>query len=722
MPPKKGLRKSISARANTDASLSTPSRRSARVPAAEKTINSSSRSSKSLDRPPSTTPDNSFNIHFYNPKTPSTNGHSRNASPDVSLARRSTFQARPSRLSSVYTPAVETPNSSQSSRRTRRMAALESPQTSFSDHEMTGTLGSTGWTYDQYTGGLGFDGPKDRRPTPSVSSMGTRVSTRIRKPTAKALEAIQSKSKPRRPHKETPGPVEDWARTSSAPSAAPVAGPAPSSNRTAKISFRNVSRTTPKIAPKTSPNSTSKTGFRSGPKSTPRSAPTPTIQKGTRSCKKGKKGNSSLKSTLHRVQITVGRAGQKLFELATVALSTDFVAPSDPQQFIKDARTAHRQREMDEIRGVTQSDEASATDAGSVSKPANPEFRIIRTFKKSSSPNVSEDKWTYTGRTNKSGEEVVLTPPGYSLDRAPHAYGDEALPYPPVRSRSDEQAATNDAFGYPPLLGDRNIPFDPQSHFEPEDVTEERAQAQARKKKAIAPTEPIRKGGRKRRQPEADIADKPVSPSDPAALRDGERDQKRRRGQTVSTPANTKQAPRKTPASRSAKAKPETKPETKMPPLPPAMEDAPSTTVQRLRLTVKPPTAAEMQECNLSRNVIPARPATSQGRQQAVGPTAGVTSTKKPSVNKGKKRAADLISNDEVNGDSKSPAGRGRGAADIEVDTAALSTPSGRSRAEKSAPKDTRGRGHDRGGSRGRGATRGKPTTGGGKRARGRGV
>jgi hypothetical protein len=312
---------------------------------------------------------------------------------------------------------------------------------------------------------------------------------------------------------------------------------------------------------------------------------------------------------------------------------------------------------------------------------------------------------------------VMLAPSGYSLDRAPHNYGDEALPYPPVRIQPDDQAMANIGLGFPPLLGDRNIPFDVQSDFQPEDVTEEKAQVQARKKQSVAPAEPAQqKGGRKRRLPGAgtEIAEIPASSSAPVPAEGSERPQKRRRGEnSVSQPASSKQAPRKTSAPRLAKAKLKTKALSPSP----VEEEAPHK-VQRLRITVKPPTAAEMQEKDTAsgeEDLPVSRPAAKQNRQQAADLATEVESTQKPATSKGKKRAAALISNDEVAERPTLPAKRAR-AADSQVGTAVVAAaPRGRGHAGKRGRG--RGRGGGRGGGRGRGASSSR-----GKRGRGRGA
>lgn len=574
---------------------------------------------------------------------------------------------------------------------------------------MSETLGTTGWTYSQYMGGHGLDGTTDSRPSPSVSSMGTRASTRLRKPTVKALEAMESQqqTKPRRTRKDgpaalAPAPTVDSSTgaSSSGPDPALISSSAPAAapKRFPKITFKNVLKPASKATfgnasgsgSTTTPESAPKTGLKTHPKSTTDAARVKTGR--------GKKGKKALKTSLQRIQITVGRAGQKLYALATVALGTDFVVPSDPEQVVQDAR-----RRLDDDDAAEEEDD---DDVKSIPPDTNPERKVMTTYKLSAPPHVAQDSWAHTGRVNDHGEEVVIAPPGYSLDRAPMTYGDEALPFPPVQTRMDEQAINNIALGYPPLLGDRNVPFDVQSHFSVEDVSEEEAQVQARKKKAAVPAEPTQqKGGRKRRLPGAGA--EPASLSAPTADEKSERAQKRRRrGETeVSEPASTKQAASQTSAPRLAKAKPKT--EVLSPS--PVVREPPARKVQRLRITVKPPTAAEMQEeggeVSGEEEDLPARPAANQRRQRA-----------ESTATKGKKRAAALIGEDEVTERSTLPFAKRQRAADSQVVTAVAAAPQDRGHAK--APSGSRGRGQGRGGGRARGSSSSRGKGRGGNRGR----
>lgn len=476
MPPKKGPRNSMPARINhVNNTTLTPSRRSPRVPAPSKSPGGGTQSSKPSSATPS---DSSFNIRFYNPKpppkSPLSNARSRNASPDAPLNRRRTFQARPSRLSTVYTPSVETPktpNSNQSARRTRRTAALETPQNEPSDHDFPELLGETGWTFDQYLGTLNYE-KMGQKPSTSSSSTEARTSSRLRKPTARAVEASESKQKPRKSKTTTPVPTKE---TSSKPAA-------------------------------------------SGPKE---------IVKQAKKSAKDKK--NAKKTVLKKLEVDEDKVGQKLYEVALFALGANFVPPTDIQKFISDARDAYNKREADALPGVNGDSEAQAPstapaqEAESGNKPTKEasQIRLILKLKKEAPPRIDVDGWTSAGRVNDSGEEVILTPPDHSPYRSPHTYGDDGLPYPPVRARSDHQAENDNSLGFPPLIGDRNIPFDGQSQFRTEDVTEEKARFRARgqKRRQEAPTNktPAKKPRRKRRQPQEETPVAPVS-SAPSAV------------------------------------------------------------------------------------------------------------------------------------------------------------------------------------------------------------
>ncbi|KAF7139713.1 hypothetical protein CNMCM5793_007507 [Aspergillus hiratsukae] len=99
---------------------------------------------------------------------------------------------------------------------------------------------------------------------------------------------------------------------------------------------------------------------------------------------------------------------------------------------------------------------------------------------KVSEPWTDEDGWTHTGLLNKFGEEYVFVSSDFEWVHPTNTYGDDQLPQPPGRFRSREQAEKDRIFGYPPRLGERNLPQQTNLPFRLEDVDEEKAKVKAR--------------------------------------------------------------------------------------------------------------------------------------------------------------------------------------------------------------------------------------------------
>ncbi|KAJ5980387.1 hypothetical protein N7481_007685 [Penicillium waksmanii] len=496
MPPKKGFRKSLPARIHN--STLSPSRRSPRAPAPSKPTNQPPPSGKTIDFTTASSPsDTSYNPYLYISKPPSptatANGKLQNSPSETPVKRRHHFPARPSRLSNVYTPAKETQQSllTPGSRTTRRTAALGTPKNQTSDQEFPESLDTTDWGMDQYTGdGFAYDNSTSDA-SPTSASSATRLSARSRKLTTRAIEALDSKKKPRK--KRT--------------------APAPTSMEGPPMEQADIDIGAMKIKSKR--------------------------MKGKRASKIFKQLKQNKPSPL-KIKLTADQAGQKLYEIVVVAFDTDFALPSDPVQFIANARKQFEQpalvksSEEEPVMSATASTpsdpaaaEATVGNAGTsnVEKthvntisvindqtngdipdedesdkyangdgetnaepngeltPEAPAIPSMKDFKKMEEPQLDASGWTRTGYVNDNGEEILLTPPGQTAYRAPHTYGDTNLPLPPVISRSQQQIEIEDNLGFPPLIGDRNIPFCSPSGFSTEDVTEEKARAQAHKRK-----------------------------------------------------------------------------------------------------------------------------------------------------------------------------------------------------------------------------------------------
>ncbi|KAJ5108044.1 hypothetical protein N7456_004719 [Penicillium angulare] len=523
MAPKKGSSRSTSAYSNGITfreGVGTPSRRSPRVPASTKANGDSNRSSKTVDLTSSPT---SQDIRFYYPTTPPSSEPLPNQSPEQPSTRRRIFQARPSRLSNVYTPATETPSSlSQESRKTRRATALDTPNGVSLDKDAAANMGSTGWTDAQYMGGL--DGTNDPPSPSAASSKGTRSSARRRKPTTRAIEALELNRSPRR---NNTGPDPSLTDTPASPPLNPHSShPPPSLTHSASA------------ASETAPMAMSPP-IQASTKNDPSEPVVQNNNKPARKPAKGKKAQKvpkQQKLQLLRIEIDLDTAGRNVYRAGVDAFSESFKLPPDPDWVINNARFAYFQARSGGQRTRRASD-------GDKNQPnlydSETDTSGVRRFQRSAPPRIESDGWSYIGRRNERGEELMIHPPEHSLYWAPHTYGDKDLPYPPVRSRSDAQAEQDNSLGFPPLIGNRNIPFDVRSQFEAEDITEEKARVQARDEaRQRAAAEPVRT-----RKPRA-VKHRQSAPSsniDPSVPEDNEEPEpkpKRRRAATrASLPA-----------------------------------------------------------------------------------------------------------------------------------------------------------------------------------------
>ncbi|KAJ5222416.1 uncharacterized protein N7469_008656 [Penicillium citrinum] len=568
MPPKRAHRNSLPARTNH--ATMAPSRRSSRVPTPTKSIMQTGRSSKTNDL----TSDNSYNLHLYassssSPKSVS-NGKSQNASPDTPSNRRQTFQARPSRLSNVYTPTKETPKSTlnQSSRKTRRAAALEIPQNQLGELDFPETVNSLDWDVTHDGRGESTQGHTISDLSPTSASSATRSSARPRKLTTRAIEALNSQKKPRQ-KKAIPGTATS--------EATPQENDA---DADADVEPRKMKQ-----------------------------KPT----KSKRASKIFKQMRRNKPSPL-QIKLTTDEAGQKLYEIVFAALNKDFGLSSDPEQIIASARQAFEEPSLtkstveDATIPTSPPGDPAATEeaepaepptknAGAVNGEANvepiiepPKSPSIKDFEKIIEPELLCDGWARTGYINKSGEEFLLTPPETCPYRAPHTYADDKLPLPP---------------------------------FATEDIAEEKARAQAckRKRSQFNLEEDARKA--KRRQPSKYVANGTTTPraATPAAA----------------TGTTTETATIVTAATATQEEKPK---------------------IQRLKLKLKPPTDAEREESGVAHVQTSNTNTTSRGaksRGQSRGGRGGTSSNGTP--------RSKHKNNNQTRGSSRggTPRGRGRG-------------------------------------------------------------
>ncbi|KAJ5499962.1 hypothetical protein N7453_009013 [Penicillium expansum] len=541
MPPKKGQRKSMPARINKAPTL-TPSRRSPRVPPPSKSTNENVQPAKTLNLTSASPQDTSINIRFYTPSTP------------VPISSVTSFK----RLHS----SPRNPGHKPGSRRTRRTAALETPKKEVSDIDFPESTGGPSWTIDQYMGSFESEETVDG-PSSPTSASDMRNSSRVRKPTMRAIESFEStKKKPRRKNMTVSTPtVETPASTTPAPAAPPA-----------------------NVATKVVKNNVSKQPMRK-----------------TRKSKRMTNLNMRKNAVLIGFDIDAKVTGKKLYDLTVSALSPDFTLPFNFAVFWKQQRSEYFRRQDEEKYGVdmptTEATLPSDVDLdvemidqdlpAPVTAPSpNPPSTAVTNgtvtngssilgYKKQSDSKVRSDGWIQTGYVNSSGEEVALLPENSHPYYPAHTYGYEGLPFP----------------HFAPLMGDRNLPFEAATPFVTENVEEEKARALARTPVPAPATKKPR--ARKRRQTvAADAADEPAAAvpattTSTTAETTGGRKSQRRRRQTAPTstfPSST------SPTSPTSPPTTATQVQSSGPAaaVAPAAIEGEKPKIQRLRLTLKP--------------------------------------------------------------------------------------------------------------------------------------
>lgn len=89
-------------------------------------------------------------------------------------------------------------------------------------------------------------------------------------------------------------------------------------------------------------------------------------------------------------------------------------------------------------------------------------------------PWTDKDGWTHTGRVNKHGEEYVVVPREEYAWVQPRNFSTNigVIPRPPPRLKSKKEIDRDEVYGFPPLLGQRNLPhpLKRKARFVEEDV------------------------------------------------------------------------------------------------------------------------------------------------------------------------------------------------------------------------------------------------------------
>ncbi|OGM43539.1 GPI-anchored cell surface glycoprotein [Aspergillus bombycis] len=165
-------------------------------------------------------------------------------------------------------------------------------------------------------------------------------------------------------------------------------------------------------------------------------------------------------------QPDVDAFARRIFELAAAAVSDDFVPAPEADSWLEELRKEYQGKGDAEIAAV------AAVVEGESRQPSDNEPTTEQW--------TDEDGWMHTGQINEFGEEYVVVGPDFEWYRPNNTYGDTQLPEPPVRLRSLEQSEKDRIFGFPPRIGERNLPRATNFPFMMEDVYHERAKIKAR--------------------------------------------------------------------------------------------------------------------------------------------------------------------------------------------------------------------------------------------------
>ncbi|KAL4948865.1 hypothetical protein BDW69DRAFT_85789 [Aspergillus filifer] len=144
----------------------------------------------------------------------------------------------------------------------------------------------------------------------------------------------------------------------------------------------------------------------------------------------------------------------------------------EPEQVSEPEPKPEQEREQEQEQAAPQADADAEAPA---ERETTPSTKLFQENVQASMPWTDKDGWEHTGQVNKHEEEYVIVPDTYEWYRPNNTYEDEELPLPPIRLRTLVQAERDRAFGYPPRMGDRNIPVDDQGFFLLENVPEEKA-------------------------------------------------------------------------------------------------------------------------------------------------------------------------------------------------------------------------------------------------------
>ncbi|PLB38663.1 putative GPI-anchored cell surface glycoprotein [Aspergillus candidus] len=326
-------------------------------------------------------------------------------------------------------------------------AALSTPLAHPYDRELAnGTVPGTpmhvyddGFHFDydaeMYGKNFGLDGQMDPPGSPTSlttsTSTANRTSGRVRKPTIRALESLASEQRVRR-------------------------------------------RTTPRAKPK--PNAASKVVSQptTDTKVTSNSTPAP----------------AAPQRTPVVLSAEARALANRLLDIAATAVAEDFKPAPEASAWLAEMRknfdAEQNGGQVAENAGKPGEQRKQQPPPANTTPSASAPTRRNRTRAQAKREAVDSvvcadaDGWRFTGQVNEFGEELFAVGPEFEVFRPNNTYNDDELPQPPLRYKARDQVERDRIFGYPPRMGERNLPQGTVAPFTVEDVDTELAKIKLR--------------------------------------------------------------------------------------------------------------------------------------------------------------------------------------------------------------------------------------------------
>ena len=326
-------------------------------------------------------------------------------------------------------------------------AALSAPLAHPYDREMANGAGEEvpmhvyddGYHFDydaeMYGRSFGLDGQMDPPGSPTSlttsTSTANRTSGRVRKPTIRALESLASEQRVRR-------------------------------------------RTTPRAKPKPSATSKLVSQATADTKATSNSTP----------------DQAAPQRTPVVLSAEARALANRLLDLAATAVAEDFKPEPQAGAWLQEMR---KKFDAEQTAGQTAEDAGRPGEQRKQQPPppnttpsASAPTRRNRTRAQAKTEAVDSvvcadaDGWHFTGQVNEFGEELFAVGPEFEVFRPNNTYNDDELPQPPLRYKARDQIERDRIFGYPPRMGERNLPQEMLAPFKVEDISSEVAKIKLR--------------------------------------------------------------------------------------------------------------------------------------------------------------------------------------------------------------------------------------------------